>query len=90
MRKRIGNVREPYNDFSALVETNKPFYPEKVYAALVAVRNKCHEEVIDCEFIERSHKEYWSEARKNQEEILALIDKCCEAIRVRIAEVRVA
>jgi hypothetical protein len=90
MRKRIGNVLKPYNEFSALIETNQPFYPEVVYSALVAVRNKCHEEVIDFEYTERPHKEYWSEARKNQEEILALIDKACEAIRSRIAEVRVA
>lgn len=90
MRKRIGNVKEPFAEFSRLIEINKPFYPEKVYESLVAVRSKCHEEVIAYEYTERSHKEYWSEARKNQEAILALIEEACVAIRNRVAEVRVA
>ena len=90
MRKRIGEFRVPHNAFLEVVEMNKPFYPEKVYTALANVREKCREEVIDYEFTERSHKEYWTEARKNQDEILALINAACEAIRLRVSEVRVA
>lgn len=90
MQRRIGNVIKPYDEFSLHIETAKPFYPEDVYSALTAVRNRCHDEIIDYEFVERPQKEYWEEARKSQEEIVALINQSCEAIRNRIAEVRVA
>lgn len=90
MRQRIGEFRVQHNLFLEIVEMNKPFYPEKVYTALANVREKCREEVINYEYTERSHKEYWSEARNNQDEILALINAACEAIRTRVSEVRVA
>ena len=90
MQRRIGNVQGPYNEFSLHIEITKPFYPGAVYASLTAVRNRCHDEIVDYEFVERPQKEYWAEARKSQQEIIALIDDACEAIRNRIAEVRVA
>lgn len=89
MSRRIGDLTEPYNEYSALIEKNKPFYPELVYAALIEVRNKCHDEVIAYEFTERSSTEYWNEAKANHEEIQHLIDLACQAIRERIASVRV-
>ena len=89
MRRRIGNVREPYNEFSSHVETTKPFYPESVYAALTAVRDRCDQEILDCQFVDRPQKECWEEARKSQQEIVLLISQSSEAIRNRIAEVRV-
>lgn len=89
MERRIGAFVAPFSSFTEIVETNKPFYPEKVYAALADVRDRCREEVIDYEFTERPAKDYWQEARKNQKEIVDSIDRSCEAIRTRISEVRV-
>ncbi|MDP1864310.1 MAG: hypothetical protein Q8K52_10440 [Thiobacillus sp.] len=90
MKRRMGAFAAPHNTYLEVVHKNKPFYPEKVYAALDEVREKCRTEVDDYEYIERPRKEYWAEARKNREEILTAIDAACEAIRTRIAEVRVA
>lgn len=89
VRRRLGSVAGPYNDFSNLIENNRPFFPEKVYEALVSVRNKCLDEISDSEFTDSPHKEYWAEARKNHSEIIDLINQACETIRSRIAEVRV-
>jgi hypothetical protein len=89
MKRRIGDFIAPFNSFSEIVEANKPFYPEKVYSALAEVRDKCREEMIDYEFTERPAKDYWSEARTKHNEIVGSIDRACETIRTRIAEVRV-
>jgi hypothetical protein len=89
MNRRIGDFIAPFNGYSEIVETNKPFYPQEVYVALANVRDRCHEEVIDYEFTERPAKDYWSEARVKHKEIVESIDRACEAIRTRIAEVRV-
>lgn len=90
IRRRLGSVAAPYNEFSKLVECNRPFFPEKVYGTLVAVRNKCLDEIDDSESTDAPQKEYWAEARKNHSEIIDLINQACEAIRTRVAEVRVA
>jgi hypothetical protein len=90
MKRRMGKFVAPYNAYLEVIEKNKPFYPLGVYAALAEVREKCRIEVIDCEYIERPHKEYWAEARKNQQDIVGAIENACDAIRNRVAEVRVA
>ena len=87
--RRIGECREPYNAFLEIIEKSKPFFPAQVYSSLDAVREQCRLELIDCEYVDRSHSEYWKEARKNRDELLRLIDGACEAIRTRIADVRV-
>ena len=89
MKRRIGDFVKPFNSYLEIVEVNKPFYPESVYVALADVREKCREEVIDFEYVDRPHKDYWAEARKNQKEILDSIERACLAIRTRISEVRV-
>ena len=90
MKRRIGAFVAPYNAFRELIEKNKPFYPEKVYAAMDAILEKCRIEVINYEYTERPHSEYWKEAQKDQTEIIALIEVACLVIRQRIADVRVA
>lgn len=88
MRKRVAAFTAPYNALLDLVEKNKPFYPPAIYEALSAVREKCRHELIDYEYVERPNLEYYKEARKNQEEILQLIEEACEAIRKRVTEVQ--
>lgn len=45
---------------------------------------------IDYEYHEQSKKEYYEEARKSHNALVESIDAACQAIRDRIAEVRVA
>ncbi len=90
MKRRIGAFVAPYNAFRELIEKNKPFYPEKVYGAMDAVLEKCRIEVINYEYTERPHGEYWKEAHEAQAEIVALIENACLVIRQRISDVRVA
>lgn len=90
MKRRIGAFVEPFNAYRDVIEKSKPFYSENVYSALSDVLTRCHTEVIDYEYTEQPHKEYWAEARKNHEAILKAIDAACQSIRTRIAEVRVA
>jgi len=88
MRKRMIAFSAPYNKFLDVIEKSKPFYPEAVYQALAAVLKKCGHELIDYEYVERPINEYYKEAMKNEEEIIALIEAACTAIRTRISEVR--
>ena len=87
MLKRAKVFAEAHNAFLDVVERNKPFYPEAIYEALSAVRKRCHHELIDFEYVERPSTDYFKEAMKSQDEILALIDAACTAIRERISKV---
>jgi hypothetical protein len=88
MNKRRLAFASPYNSFLDIIEKSKPFYPQQIYDSLSAVREKCHHELIDYEYDERPRSEYYKEARKNQDEIVALIDEACSAIRRRVSEVQ--
>lgn len=87
-QKRMNAFREPYNAFLDVVEKNKPFYPTGIYDSLSAVREKCRHELIDYEYDERPGSEYYKEARRNQEEIIKLIEASCDAIRNRVTQVQ--
>lgn len=89
MLSRMNAFVEPFNAYRDLIEKSKPFYAEEVYKALLSVRDECHSERIDYEYTERSNREYYSEARKNHAAILTSIEAACQAIRNRVAEVRV-
>lgn len=88
MQKRMAAFREPYNEFLDIVEKNKPFYPPTIYEALSAVREKCHHELIDYEYVDRPGSEYYKEARTNHDEIIQLIEGACECIRNRVTQVQ--
>lgn len=64
IRNRIRAFAEPFHAYRDTIEKSKPFYSEHVYTALSSVLDKCHNEVIDFEYSERSSKEYWAEAAK--------------------------
>jgi hypothetical protein len=89
VQRRISEFVTPFNAYSKMVEANKPFYPQAVYEALVAVRDKCRSEVIDYEHSDRRTAEYWKGAMSSHKEILELIESACTTIRARISEVRV-
>lgn len=85
MRRRLGELANAFNPFVDLVEKYRPFYPSDVYSSLMNLVKEIHGEAIDYEYTERKRSEYFKEARKNQENIMALIDEVCEAIRKRVS-----
>ncbi|WP_158123487.1 hypothetical protein [Vibrio vulnificus] len=89
IRERLQDFAEKFNSVFKVLEHNRPFYPHEIYEVLDNVCEKCRHESIDSEYIERNNSEYYKEARKNQQEIVTLINSACDAIRVRLGEVRV-
>jgi hypothetical protein len=85
MRRRAKAFAESHNAFLDVIEQSKPFYPNAIYEALSKVRERCHHELVDYEYVERPGSEYYKEAMKGREEIFSLIDGACAAIRERIA-----
>lgn len=89
IRERLQAFAEKFNAVFKALEHNRPFYPHEIYEVLDHVCEKCRHESIDSEYIERNNFEYYKEARKNQQEIVTLINNACDAIRTRLGEVRV-
>ncbi|EHC07694.1 hypothetical protein Sbal625DRAFT_0025 [Shewanella baltica OS625] len=89
IRERLQVFAEKFNAVFKALEHNRPFYPHEIYQVLDHVCEKCRHESIDSEDIERNNSEYYKEARKNQQEIVALINSACDSIRTRLGEVRV-
>ena len=89
-RRRLNKAREALISVQEQVEKNKPFYAPDVYDKARDVINACHKEAVYSDYTERPHHEYWDEAMKNQELILAAIENACVAIRNRVWEARVA
>ena len=85
MRRRLQELASEFNPFVTLVEKHRPFYPADVYTSLITLVKEIQSEAIDYEYAERKRSEYFKEARKNQEKIVALIDEVCEAIRARVS-----
>ncbi|GIA35922.1 hypothetical protein ACEO96_18790 [Vibrio anguillarum] len=89
IRERLQAFSEKFNAVFKALEHNRPFYPNEIYEVLDHVCEKCRHESIDSEYIERNNAEYYKEARKNQQEIVTLINSACDKIRARLGEVRV-
>jgi hypothetical protein len=87
MQDRVKAFAAAHNALLDVIEKNKPFYPQEIYEALSAVREKCRHELADFEYVERPNLEYYQEARENHQEILRLIEAACTAIRNRVAAV---
>jgi hypothetical protein len=87
MRRRLQELASAFNPFVDLVEKHRPFYPSNVYSSLINLVKEIHGEAIDYEYSERKRSEYFKEARKNQEKIVALIEEVCESIRARVSSV---
>ena len=89
-KRRLSKAREALVSVQEQVEKNKPFYAPDVYDKARDVIKVCHKEAVHSDYTERPHHEYWNEAMKNQEFILAAIEDACIAIRNRVWEARVA
>ncbi|PSV88396.1 hypothetical protein [Photobacterium iliopiscarium] len=89
IRERLKFFAEKFGAVFKALEHNRPFYPHEIYEVLDHVCEKCRHESIDSEYTERNNSEYYKEARKNQQEIIDLINRACEVIRDRLRDVRV-
>lgn len=90
LHRRIEAVTDPYNNFLRVVQENKPFYDKKVFDALTNVCTTCRVELIDAQGADSfSFTERWDKKAANEAAILAAIDAACDAIQLRIAEVRI-
>ncbi|HDT5893558.1 hypothetical protein ACK32Z_02265 [Aeromonas hydrophila] len=87
VRERLHFFCRKFNAVFKVLEHNRLFYPHEIYAVLKHVCEKCRHESIDSEYVERNNPEYYIEARKNQQEIVALINSACDTIRTRLGEV---
>ncbi|WP_148045461.1 hypothetical protein [Salinisphaera orenii] len=86
-KKRLADFSKPFTDYRDVVEKNRPFYSPEVYERLDEVLHLCYDESVDFEYTERDTSEYFKEARRNRDQIVAAIDVTCEKIRKRINSV---
>lgn len=89
-KRRLERFSNAVNAFSEQVNKNRPFYAESVYLAIEEIWNLTNKEAIDYKHCTPHSNGYWERAIKNQDTILAGINNCCNAIRERIHDVRVA
>lgn len=89
LKRRLEAFQSNFNALREQVEKNRPFYASTVYDKLTEVVKLCHSEAINAEYHERPSHEYWREADKSRNEIVAAIDDTCESIRSRVSSVRV-
>ncbi|MDN3617215.1 hypothetical protein ACFFUS_00075 [Vibrio gallaecicus] len=88
-QERMTQFIDPFNSFSLLLQTHKPFYSSSVYEALSNVRTKCHHESVDFDVGKKNDPDYYKEAVANSREISSLIDDACTAIQERLESVKV-
>lgn len=86
---KLKQFKKPFDALKLTVETNRPFYPLQVHEALQAVVSACARELALAHIPASDKEDFWREAGKSHKAINDTIDAACEAIRTRIAEVRV-
>lgn len=89
-RKMVG-FHPAYDSFLELVERNRPFYAEEIYAKVKELISNTHSEVIS--FL-RVGREYRSQEELHQfyeirKKIQALSDETCDLIRNRIGLIKI-
>ncbi len=86
-QKLLNAFAEEFNPFADLVYTTRPFYPESVYLELTKVMQLVYGEAQALRLHDPAKTpDYWDKALENANEIIAQIDKICDAIRARLAE----
>jgi hypothetical protein len=85
----LGSFAAAWENFRALVEMNRPFYPQQIYDELHALLKLSGSEAMSYRLgplvrTEESRNRYWEMAEKNRIQILDSVDKLCGKIRERI------
>jgi hypothetical protein len=91
-RKRGQRFNDAYKKLFTVIETNRPFYPAAIWQRLQELLKIARSEVIDYRYQnpDRDFEKYWKTAEANQKQILDAIERCCEAIRERLANLQEA
>ena len=89
-RKRLIRFSDSIGAFIDVTDKNRPFYSEDVYESMGNLWKLAHSESVQYKHSDPYSDSYWEKAQENRDTILTEIDKCCEMIRQRIGEVRVA
>lgn len=89
-RNRLKRFSSAVAAFGDQVNKSRPFYAETVYVIIEEIWKLTNKEAIDFKHGVPHSDGYWERAMENQDTIIAAIDKCCNAIRERIRNVRVA
>lgn len=87
-KRRINDFIEKFNDFSIVVEKNRPFYPEDTYKIIKEIAQVARREQIEYRFMKGEIGDY-EKAESNIKIILDKSDEVCESIRRRIDSVYV-
>jgi hypothetical protein len=89
--RRLQTWGQAYDDYTRVVEVNRPFFSDEVYRHLDTLGQYAYGEGVDYQILDSKsmRQEYWKEARKNQKQIIEHIDVICEAIRKRIEGLQV-
>lgn len=82
--RKIKSFNEQYSKFINAVEYNQPFYPPNIYEKLDSLVRLALQEGMGFTHNDLNRRDYYKEAERNRDEILRLINECCEEIRSRI------
>lgn len=89
-KRRLEKFSSAVAAFGDQVNKSRPFYAQSVYVIIEEIWKLAHKEASEYKNRDPYSDGYWERATKNQDTILAAIDKCCNTIRERIRDVRVA
>jgi len=84
-------AQEAHQSFVKLIDKYRPFYPQKIWEELNKLLNITWGEAVDY-FVgdpKADHCTYWKESKENMDNIVVEINLICEAIRNRLAEVKI-
>ena len=89
-QNRIGAFNDANSAFARAMHGNRPFFADEIFKQLAELRKILRLEALEYADEEgRGGAEYWRNAKKNADDILARIDRICDAIRSRIARMTV-
>ncbi|XBS71167.1 hypothetical protein ABK905_09475 [Acerihabitans sp. KWT182] len=88
--RKLIKFAEDFNEFLLVYQYGKPFYSKEVFEELKTIDHLSRKEEAEYHFLHTPEdKGYWSEASKQNKEIIAQVDKCCESIRNRIESYKI-
>lgn len=87
--KKGNEFNEYFNNCIIAFEENKPFYPEDIFNEIETILSISKKEAIQWQHMPKREHEYYKNAEKNMDEIIANIDNVCLKIRDRIGLLKI-
>jgi len=89
-QERLNDFADKFTDLRMFMEKRRAFYPRMIYDQLQSIVDLALKEGLSSKYKHEAgntySKEYWKEARKNQNDISTSILKALESIRSRVNE----